>query len=61
VVQGVVELIRDDEDEDLLAQAKEDHIYVFKQSELTNKESPRDTVIVEEDKPGKLFFIKLML
>lgn len=61
MVQGVVELIRDDEDEDLLAQAKEDHIYVFKQSELTNKESPRDTVIVEEDKPGKLFFIKLML
>jgi hypothetical protein len=52
VVQGVVELIRDDEDEDLLSQTKEEHIYVFKQSELTNQEAPRDTVIVEEDRPG---------
>lgn len=56
VVQGVVELIRDDEDDDLLAQTKEDDIYIFKQSELTNKEAPRDTVIIEEDKPGNHFF-----
>ncbi|GAA5806595.1 hypothetical protein HPULCUR_012135 [Helicostylum pulchrum] len=54
-VQGVVELIRDQEEDEFFPAVQEEDVYVFKPSELTNQEAPRDTVIIKEDKPGKKF------
>ncbi|KAI8087471.1 hypothetical protein BDF21DRAFT_414476 [Thamnidium elegans] len=53
-VQGVVELIRDQEEDEFFPAVQEEDVYVFKQSELTNQETPRDTVIIKEDKPAML-------
>ncbi|CAO3638855.1 unnamed protein product [Mucor hiemalis] len=54
VVQGVVELIRDQNEDDVFTPAEESDLYVFKQSELNEEEIPKDTVIIKEDKPAEL-------
>lgn len=52
MVQGVVELIRDQNEDEVFTPAEENDLYVFKQSELNEEEIPKDTVIIKEDKPG---------
>lgn len=52
VVKGAVELVRDYLEEEG-SNGTEEYLYVFEQSEINKEDIPRDTVIVEEDKPGK--------
>lgn len=52
-MDGVVELIRD-QDEETFPSVEEEFIYVFQQSELNHEETPRDSVVIKEDEPGKL-------
>lgn len=53
MVSGVVELIRDQEEDGFFPQVKEEDVYIFKQSELNKEETPRDAVIIKEDRTGK--------
>ncbi|KAI8085781.1 uncharacterized protein B0P05DRAFT_533678 [Gilbertella persicaria] len=53
IVQGVVELIRDAEEHEILARRDED-IFSFKQSELNDEQEPIDTVVIKEDKTAML-------
>lgn len=52
-MDGVVELIRD-QDEETFPSVEEEFIYVFQQSELNHEETPRDSVVIKEDEPGKV-------
>ncbi|KAI8368346.1 chitin synthase-domain-containing protein [Choanephora cucurbitarum] len=53
IVQGVVELIRDAEEHELL-EREDEAIYRFESSELYQQEIPKDTVIIQEDTPAML-------